>query len=49
MGVDRRLNFTYALTNLFFIAAGAVTIAVSVIWRTAALNSPSTNPKSRVC
>jgi hypothetical protein len=48
MGVDSRLNFTYALTNLFFIAAGAVTIAVSVIWRTAAVNSPSTSPKTTV-
>jgi hypothetical protein len=47
MGVDRRLNFTYALTNLFFIAAGAVTIAVSLIWRTAAVNSPTTGPVER--
>ena len=41
MGVDRRLNLTYAVTNLFFIAAGAVTVAVSVIWRDAAVNEPS--------
>ena len=46
MGVDQRLNFTYAITNLFFIAAGTVTIAVSVIWQAAALNSPSMSPRN---
>lgn len=49
MGVDQRLNFTYAITNLFFIAAGVVTVAVSVIWQTAALNSPSMLPRIQVC
>lgn len=44
MGVDRRLVLTYALTNLFFIASGAVTLAISLIWKTDALNNPSTLP-----
>ena len=41
MGVDSRLVLTYGITNLLFIASGAVTIAVSVIWKNEALNSPS--------
>ena len=32
MGVDRRLTLTYAVTNLLFIACGAVTVAVSIVW-----------------
>jgi hypothetical protein len=44
MGVDRRLVMTYALTNLFFIASGAVTLAISLIWKNDALNNPSSLP-----
>jgi hypothetical protein len=44
MGVDRRVVLTYALTNLFFIASGAVTLATSIIWKNDALNNPSTLP-----
>jgi hypothetical protein len=41
MGVDRRLTLTYAFTNLLFMACGAVTIAISVVWNMQAINSPS--------
>jgi hypothetical protein len=41
MGVDSRLVLTYGLTNFLFIACGAVTVAVSVVWNNEALNSPS--------
>lgn len=44
MGVDRRLVLTYAVTNLFFIASGAVTLAISIIWKNDALNNPSILP-----
>lgn len=42
MAVDKRLSLTYALTNLFFIASGAVTVAISILWKADALNNPST-------
>lgn len=44
MAVDKRLSLTYALTNLFFIASGAVTVAISVIWKADAINDPSHIP-----
>jgi hypothetical protein len=44
MAVDKRLSLTYALTNLFFIASGAVTIAISIIWKADAINDPSIIP-----
>jgi hypothetical protein len=42
MAVDKRLSLTYAFTNLFFIASGAVTIAISILWKADAINNPST-------
>ena len=41
MAVDTRLSLTYAFTNLFFIASGAVTIAISILWKADAINNPS--------
>jgi hypothetical protein len=41
MGVDRRLTLTYAVTNILFMACGAVTIAISLLWNMQAINSPS--------
>ena len=49
MGVDSRLVLTYGLTNFLFIACGAVTIAVSVIWKNEVLNSPSIFHLSKLC
>ena len=42
MAVDTRLVLTYAFTNALFIACGAVTIAISIIWRNDAVKAPST-------
>jgi len=47
MGVDGRLVLTYAFTNLLFVACGAVTIAVCVIWKMDATNSPATGAVER--
>lgn len=41
MAVDKRLVLTYAFTNALFIGAGIVTLVISLMWRTDALNSPS--------
>jgi len=41
MAVDKRLVLLYAITNILFVAAGAVTIAISLMWRMEALSSPS--------
>jgi len=43
MGVDTRLVLTFALTNILFVACGAVTIAVSAIWNMEAVQSPSSH------
>jgi hypothetical protein len=41
MAVDKRLVLTYAFTNTLFIAAGVITLVISLMWRMDALNSPS--------
>jgi hypothetical protein len=38
MAVDKRLVLTFALTNALFIACGAITVAISVIWKNEAIN-----------
>jgi len=42
MAVDKRLVLTYAFTNVLFIAAGVITLIISLMWRMDALNSPTT-------
>jgi len=44
MAVDKRLSLTYALTNILFIASGAVTVAISIIWKADAINDPTVGP-----
>jgi len=42
MGVDIRLTLTYAFTNFLFLACGAVTLAISIIWNMDAVNNTTT-------
>ena len=41
MAVDKRLVLLFAFTNILLVAAGAVTIVISLMWRMDALNGSS--------